>query len=43
MALKTYGSMAVDWESRVDFDRLRRERLQKTKELLKKSSMGALL
>ena len=27
MALKTYGSMAVDWENRIDFDRLRRERL----------------
>ena len=24
MALPTYGSMAVDWEARVDFDRLRR-------------------
>ena len=27
MALKTYGTMAVDWEKRIDFDRLRRERL----------------
>ena len=43
MALKTYGSMAVDWEQRIDFDRLRRERLQKAKDLLAKSSMGALL
>jgi len=34
MALKTYGTMAVDWESRVDFDRLRRERLARIKELL---------
>lgn len=25
MALPTYGSMAVDWEQRVDFDRLRWE------------------
>jgi len=24
MALPTYGSMAVDWENRIDFDRLRR-------------------
>ena len=23
----TYGTMGVDWEQRVDFDRLRRERL----------------
>src|SRR6478672_2406619 len=43
MALRTYGTMAVDWEKRVDFDRLRRERLDRIKELLAKSSMGALL
>jgi Xaa-Pro aminopeptidase len=43
MALKTYGTMAVDWESRVDFDRLRRERLARAKELLAKSEMGSLL
>jgi len=43
MALKTYGSMAVDWEERVDFDRLRRERLGRIKTLLKQSEMGALL
>jgi hypothetical protein len=27
MGLKTHGTMAVDWEQRIDFDRLRRERL----------------
>ncbi len=43
MALPTYGSMAVDWENRIDFDRLRRERLARAKDLLKKSEMGALL
>src|SRR6195256_5459194 len=43
MALPTHGTMAVDWEQRIDFDRLRRERLQRAKDLLKKSSMGALL
>ena len=43
MGLKTHGTMAVDWENRIDFDRLRRERLQKAKDLLAKSSMGALL
>jgi Xaa-Pro aminopeptidase len=35
--------MAVDWEQRVDFDRLRRERLARAKSLLAKSEMGALL
>src|SRR6201987_2915854 len=43
MGLKTHGTMAVDWENRIDFDRLRRERLQKPKALLAKSSMGSLL
>jgi len=43
MALPTYGTMAVDWENRVDFDRLRRERLSRAKDLLAKSAMGALL
>jgi Xaa-Pro aminopeptidase len=43
MALKTYGTMAVDWEQRIDFDRLRRERLDRIKGLLAKSSLGALL
>ncbi len=43
MALKTFGTMAVDWEQRVDFDRLRRERLDRIKGLLAKSQIGALL
>src|SRR5260370_15162833 len=43
MAIKTYGSMAVDWEQRIDLDRLRRERLARAKALLSNSEMGALL
>lgn len=43
MALKTYGLMGVDWEDRVDFERLRRERLARIRQLLKESEMGALL
>src|SRR6202163_699915 len=43
MALKTYGPMAVDWENRIDFERLRRQRLERAKDLLKQSEMGALL
>ena len=43
MALPTYGTMAVDWENRIDFDRLRRERLARAKDLLQKSEMGSLL
>ena len=43
MALPTYGTMAVDWEKRIDFERLRSQRLQRAKDLLTKSEMGALL
>ena len=35
--------MAVDWEQRINFDRLRTERLARAKSLLQKSEMGALL
>ncbi len=35
--------MAVDWEQRVDFARLRSERLNKAKEALAASDLGALL
>src|SRR5512140_3984364 len=43
MGIKTYGTMAVDWEERIDFDPLRRQRTQRAKDLIKKSEMGALL
>jgi Xaa-Pro aminopeptidase len=43
MALKTFGLMGVDWEERVDFERLRTERLTRIKRLLKQSELGALL
>ncbi len=43
MGLHTYGTMAVDWEERVRFDRLRAERLTRIGGLLAESSLGALL
>jgi Xaa-Pro aminopeptidase len=43
MGLKTYGLMAVDWEERVNLERLRTERLARVKALLRKSELGALL
>jgi len=43
MALKTFGLMDVDWEQRVNIERLRRERLDRIKVALKKSELGALL
>lgn len=39
----TTGSNAVDWEARVDFDRLRRERLARLKAELDRSELGAVL
>ena len=43
MALKTFGLMAVDWEERINIERLRQERLARIKTALKKSELGALL
>ena len=43
MALKTFGTMAVDWEERVNFDRLRNDRLTRIKKMLRESEVGALL
>ncbi|MBN9605157.1 MAG: aminopeptidase P family protein [Actinomycetales bacterium] len=39
----TPGTMAVDWEARVDLDRLRQERLARLREKLEASDLGALL
>src|ERR1700746_1359133 len=43
MALKTFGLMGVDWEERVNLDRLRQDRLNRIKAALKKSELGSLL
>src|SRR6266480_5956937 len=43
MTIKTYGLMGVDWEERVNYERLRSERLARIKKLLKESEIGALL
>jgi Xaa-Pro aminopeptidase len=43
MALKTYGPMAVDWENRINFERLRTERLDRAKAQLARSEVGSLL
>ncbi len=43
MNMRTYGTMGVDWEDRVDFDRLRRERLARIKKSLGTSELGAVL
>src|SRR5512142_735725 len=38
-----WGTMAVDWEVRVDYDRLRAYRLGRAKEQLEKNKLGAFL
>jgi Xaa-Pro aminopeptidase len=43
MAVSTYGPNAVDWEARVDLDRLRTDRLVKLQQHLEQSELGALL
>ena len=43
MKAQSYGLMGVDWEERVNFDRLRAERLARVKRLLAASDLGALL
>jgi Xaa-Pro aminopeptidase len=37
-----FGFMGVDWEQRIDFDRMRRQRLQKAKDALEISDLNAL-
>jgi Xaa-Pro aminopeptidase len=43
MGIRTYGPNAVDWEERIDLDRLRRQRLERLQEALERSELGALL
>jgi Xaa-Pro aminopeptidase len=43
MAIRTYGANAVDWEQRIDLDRLRRERLERLFGMLERSELGAVL
>ncbi len=43
MSIATRGNMGVDWEARVDFARLRSERLAKLRAQLDRSEVGALL
>jgi len=39
----TFGQDAVDWQSRVDFPRLREQRLQRTREAMRNAGVEALL
>ncbi len=43
MSVRTFGTNAVDWEERINLDRLRDERLAKLRAALEVSEMGSLL
>lgn len=43
MTTATFGTNAVDWETRIDFDRLRTERLARLRVKLEESDLGSLL
>ena len=38
-----FGKLAVDYEQRVDYDRLRRERLQRAKDQINADGLGAIV
>ena len=40
---RLYSQTGADWQYRVDFERLRKERLQKTREQMEKYDLGALV
>src|SRR5207245_2794613 len=40
---RTWGQMAVDSQERINFDKLRRERLQRTQEQMKQDGLEVLL
>ena len=37
------GSMMVDWEHRIDFERMRKERIKKTQDAMKEQEIDALI
>ncbi len=43
MGPKTFGQMNVDWEERINMERLRTQRLERATSVLKDSDVGALL
>ena len=40
---RTYSTTATDWQARVDFDRLRRDRLSRARAMMEKHDLGALV
>ena len=40
---RVYSTTATDWQARVDFDRMRRDRLARAREMLEKQDLGAVV
>jgi hypothetical protein len=40
---RTYSTTATDWQARVDFDRLRRDRLARARMMMEQHDLGALV
>ena len=43
MATGVFGKLAVDYEQRVDYDRLRKERLQRAQDQINQDGLGAIV
>src|SRR5450759_4164937 len=43
MRIESFGSTGVDWEERIDYDRLRGERLERARAQLRSSGLAAFL
>src|SRR3954469_16844344 len=40
---RVYSTTSTDWQARVDFDRLRRDRLERARMMMEKNDLGALV
>jgi len=40
---RVYSTTATDWQARVDFDRMRRDRLARAREMMEREDLGALV
>jgi Xaa-Pro aminopeptidase len=40
---RVYSTTATDWQARVDFDRMRRDRLARAREIMEREDLGALV
>jgi len=38
-----YGQWALDWQEQVNFDRMRKERLEKVREVMRKRDLEAII